>query len=114
MKGRPLLFFKDIKQEKLDDPVFKSFYDRECHICSTTMSVVEKFLEMGERLPEVLEELGLRDEAFDALRDGDRCDPQMVAILCDRVGMDGRHVLGQCPRAAETGLNQIKEKGENR
>ena len=109
-----MLFFKDIKQEKLDDPAFRSFYDRECHICSTTMSVVEKFLEMGDRLPETLKGLDVPVDAFDALQDGDRCDPQMVARLCERVGMDGRRVLGQCPRAAETGRNQMKEKGENR
>tara|TARA_B100000614_G_scaffold33693_1_gene26233 strand:+ start:3160 stop:3489 length:330 start_codon:yes stop_codon:yes gene_type:complete len=109
-----LLFFKDIKQEKLDDPDFRDYYHRECHICDTTMSVVGRFLKMGDRLPEVLKALDIPVEAFDALKDGDHCDPHMVARLCDRVGMDGRRVLGQCPRAAETGRNQMTEKGENR
>lgn len=112
-KGRPLLFFRDIKQDKLNDPKFKAFYDRECHICAATMRVVAQFLALGDELPAALDALGIPAASFDALKDGDHCDPQLVARLHDRMGLDGRRVLDQCPRAGGDG-NKMTYKMENR
>ena len=96
-----MLFFKEIKQDKLNDADFRAFYDRECHICGTTMQVVAQYLDMGDGLSAALAALGIPAASFDALRDGDHCEPEMVAILCERLGMDGGEVLKQCPRAGK-------------
>ncbi len=99
MKVRSMLFFRDLKTEKLKDPGFKTFYARECHICRTTMAVVDTCLKMGHGLEDLLAGLDISKPAFEALREGDYCDPVMVARLCDHLNMDGRGLLVTCPRA---------------
>lgn len=108
-----MLFFKELKAKRLREPGFKALYDRECHICANTMAVVSQCLEMGDGLTEVLADLEIPVASFEALRDGDHCDPRIVARLCDHLGMDGQQVLKNCSRAAAGGSGTV-EKGGNR
>ncbi len=114
MKVRSMLFFKDLKEEKLKDPQFKALYDRECHICRTTMTVVDSCLKMGPGLEDLLARLDISKSAFEALREGDCCDPVMVARLCDQLNMDGNGLLATCPRAGVKGKLQDNKKEGNR
>lgn len=95
-----MLFFKDIKEDKLADPEFKSVYDRECHICGTTMDVVGACLSKGEGLAELLASLDIDAQAFRDLRDGEFCDPRLVEKLYRHLGIEGTWSLDNCPRAA--------------
>ncbi len=109
-----MLFFKELKAKKLTDKGFKTFYDRECHICRTTMAVVESCLKMGDGLEDLLARLDISKQAFEALREGDNCDPVMVARLCDHLNMDGKGLLATCPRAEASGKLQDNIKGGDR
>lgn len=95
-----MLFFKEVKGRKMADTQFKDFYKRECHICKTTMEVAARFSAMEDDLDPVLKKLGISQNMFHNLRNGDHCDPDMVARLCEYLGMDGG-LLKTCPRKGD-------------
>jgi len=77
-----VLFFKEIKDLKLKDPSFKQFYKKECHLCSTTMKVVANLEDNKHLLPDILHTLNISRQAFEKLKQGENCDPEMVRQLC--------------------------------
>ena len=97
-----MLFFKQIKAEKLNDPSFKDVYHRECHICGVTLKVIKRIEEMidaGEQdsVSSLLAELGIPADNYTALKAGDCCRPEQVFQLCRQLNIDV-NAEKACPR----------------
>ena len=92
-----MLFFKQIKDGKLSDPCFESFYKKECHICSLTTTLIS-MLDRKNDLSEILSTLRIPEKDYALLKSGDRCDPEQVARLCRYLGVDSPPRAGTCPR----------------
>lgn len=95
-----MLFFKQIKDGKLSDPSFESFYKKECHICSLTTTLIS-MLDRKNDLPEILSTLKIPEKDYALLKSGDRCDPEQVARLCRYLGVDTPPRAGTCPRLSK-------------
>ena len=98
-----MLFFKDLYNEKMKDPDFASFFDRECHICEVVISLVARLEADGDKKEAVLAEIGLTADQYTQLKKGDRCDPQMVFPLCRALGLDTSGKEKVCPRLHRKG-----------
>lgn len=110
-----MLSFKDLKAEKLSDPEFKEYYESECHICGITMAIVSRILDMGDGAKVFLERLGISRDQFNALAEGDRCDPDMVRSLEQSLGMGKPETEHICPRRStgDNVLDRTKEGSGN-
>lgn len=82
-----MLFFKDIKDKKMADPDFKSFYAEECHICARTLKVIELMESTGER-DRILKRLNIPADEYEALKQGDHCRPEQVMRLCRHLDIE--------------------------
>ena len=91
-----MLFFKEIKEKKLADPDFKSFYAGECHICSLTLKVVERMESSGNK-NRILSRLNISDTDYDMLKKGDYCRPDQVRRLSRHLNIKTDDEPG-CPR----------------
>lgn len=93
-----MLFFKDLFDEKMDDPAFRSYYHQECHVCKITVKLVA-FLEKNETLKEAaFAKTGVSKEAYTQLKQGDCCDPETVFLLCRVLGVETSGRETKCPR----------------
>ncbi len=95
-----MLFFKQIKDGKLSDPCFESFYKKECHICSLTTTLIS-MLDRKNDLSEILSTLKIPEKDYALLKSGDRCDPEQVIRLCRHLGVDTPPRPGTCPRLSK-------------
>ena len=93
-----MLFFREIMDEKLKDRAFREFYNKECHICSTTVKVIADLEEKGQRLPDILETLHISKADYEGLKDGEDCNPVMVKQLCAFLGFDEPGLFKNCPK----------------
>ena len=82
-----MLFFKDLKNEKMADMSFKSLYDKECHICATTMEVVHRLDNDPQKLDSLLSQSSMTKDQWEALKSADCCNPEQVFQLCDLLGI---------------------------
>jgi len=91
-----VLFFKEIKKEKLANPGFNAFYAQECHICSLTLNVIE-IMESSTDKTQILNQLNIPGTDYELLKKGDHCRPGQVRRLCNHLGIqtDDESV---CPR----------------
>ena len=83
-----MLFFRQIKDEKLGSAGFKSFYDQECHICSLTMALVERMEASPDKGEALLSRLDISVRDYEDLKLGDHCRPEQVLRLCRHLGME--------------------------
>lgn len=97
-----MLFFKEIVQDKMQDPDFKTLYESECHICSTTVKLIARLEETGRSYPDMAKALGVSVKALRNLKKGDCCDPLMVKTLCAALGWEGDDLLMNCKRYRES------------
>lgn len=93
-----MLSFNDLLDEKLSDPSFKSFFDRECHICPTTVNLVARLEADARERERVLNRLGITETAYADLKKGDFCDPETVFALYREMGIEIPEKAKQCPR----------------
>jgi hypothetical protein len=93
-----VLFFKEIIDQKLKNPAFRRFYEQECHLCSITMKVIADLEKRGSSLPEILDRLNISRQAFEDLKEGENCDPEMVKQLCTYLDLMEPGLFENCPK----------------
>lgn len=93
-----MIFFKEIVDEKMGRPGFKDFYEKECHVCSTTMQVIADLEEKGRDLNAVLGTLKISRQAYEDLKDAEFCDPRVVQKLCQYLGYTDPDLFKNCRR----------------
>jgi len=86
--------FKSYKAGKLKDAAFHAFFEKECHVCRITMSMIEK-LQLSGKKEEAMSALGISEKAIRDLEDADYCDPALVIKLCKYLGIEPPT---SCPR----------------
>lgn len=92
-----MLFFKEIKNEKLSNQDFKSFYDIECHLCSATLEIIQQL----ENQPDptlILKKLNIPEQDYNRLKSGDRCDPEQTLKLASYFKINELGKVKNCPR----------------
>jgi hypothetical protein len=94
-----MLYFKQIKDEKLSDPDFESFYSKECHICSLTMKIITLMEDSRDR-DSILERLSIPATDYKDLKSGDRCDPKQTMRLAMDLAIQNSSKAETCPRLA--------------
>lgn len=92
-----MLFFRQLKQDKLSRPDFRSMYEKECHICATTVQLASVLCDMKDTR-QLQAELGVGHERLTNLIEGECCDPDLVLGLCRCLKMDDTRVVNDCPR----------------
>jgi hypothetical protein len=95
-----VLFFKQIKDEKLSEPDFESFYSKECHICSLTMKVITQMEDVRDKA-RILERLKISAKDYGNLKSADRCNPEQVMRLALDLAILDRSRADKCPRLAD-------------
>lgn len=93
-----VLFFKEIMDEKLDNKVFSQFYQKECHLCSTTMKVIAGLEDAKEPLPDILARFDISRKAYEDLKDAENCDPKIVEQLCCYLGIKEPRLFENCQK----------------
>lgn len=93
-----MLFFKEIVDRKFEDPEFKAFFDKECHICSVTMKIVSKIESGKTSLAEVIGSSEDLKRSYEDLKNGDYCDPELVRKLYAFLGEEEPESFQNCPR----------------
>jgi len=93
-----MLFFKEIMENKLNNTAFRLVYEKECHICSTTLTVIASFEESGHLLPDILNRLGISSQAWRDLKEAEYCNPGIVRKLCNHLGLEDEGLFKNCPR----------------
>ena len=93
-----VLFFKEIMDQKLKDPAFREFYEKECHICSNTIKVIAGLEEREQPLSDILDALNISKQAYEDLKDAENCDPELVKQLCSYLDLKGSDRFKNCPK----------------
>ena len=93
-----MLFFKEIIDQKLENKSFRVFYEQECHLCSITMKVVADLEKRKSSLEEILSRLNISRQAFEDLKEGEHCDPEMVRQLCTYLDLMEPGMFANCPK----------------
>ncbi len=93
-----MLFFKDIVEEKFNDPGFQSLYTKECHICSVTMQIVSLLENDLDIKKKTLCLFDISEDAYKDLKEGDQCNPKMVRRICDYLNVCDHSLVKACPR----------------
>lgn len=93
-----MLFFKQIKDEKLSDQMFESFYKQECHICSATLKVIAVLETKAGSANDILNTLKISQKDYNALKAGDICHPEQVLMLCRYLGIEEIEQVKNCKR----------------
>ena len=68
----------------------KTFYKKECHICSNTIKVIAAFEQKEKSLLKMLNKLNISEKQFQALKDAENCNPELVVKMCDYLGIKGQ------------------------
>ena len=89
--------FRSLFDEKLNDPAFKTTFERECHVCANTVRIFQTALENGVTHEQLAEKLNVRPDQIQDLADADHCDPPLVARLCKHLDLPAPQ---NCPRMA--------------
>lgn len=87
--------FRSLKRRKLADPSFKTLYDKECHVCGTTMKIFEVLTEKGISVETLAKELACSTDDIEKLMDAEYCDPLLVQRMCRYLSIV---VPDKCPR----------------
>jgi len=93
-----VIFFKKIVEDKMGDTGFRTVFEKECHICSTTVRVIADLEERKSELSEILATLGISRQAYEDLKDAESCDPRMVQKLCQYLGFTDPELFENCRR----------------
>ncbi len=93
-----MLFFKQIKNEKLNDQAFEQFFKKECHVCSVTIKIIAELDEKKEELNSILSTLEISVKQYEELKRGDICNPEQVFKLCDYLEIQVSDQAKKCPR----------------
>ena len=94
-----MLFFEQIKTDKLSEKAFKALYERECHICRLTLEIISRLEDAKDEIPSLLAPLNIPVEDYNRLKTGDYCNPGQVKLLCDALNIQTPEQSWTCPRA---------------
>ena len=93
-----MLFFKEIMDEKFEDNAFRTFYEKECHLCSKTVKVIA-MLEANEHLlSDILDRHQITKQEYEDLKNAEYCNPETVMKLCSILGFPDPDLVKNCPR----------------
>ena len=92
-----MLFFKQIKNEKLNDREFELFFKKECHVCSVTMTIIAALEKQKNELDTILNALEIVPQEYNELKKGDVCNPEQVLKLCKHLGIQVSDQAKKCP-----------------
>ena len=87
---------KDLKANLFEDRGFRRLYDRECHVCATTMRIFEILHRESIPMEAAAEELGVGLDELVLLFEADYCKPAIVERLCRHLDLP---LPTDCPRA---------------
>jgi hypothetical protein len=87
--------FRTLLADKLENESFRQLFKSECHVCRTTIRVIERLCQQGLEPHAVAAELGIEPHQLQELEDADYCDPLLVRDLCVRLQIP---VPDSCPR----------------
>jgi len=93
-----MIFFKQIKDEKLRNRAFERHYQKECHICLVTIQVVALLENRKQELAQILKQTQIDPEDYDALKKGDDCNPDLVFRLCRHLDLPTDNWFPKCPK----------------
>ncbi len=93
-----MLFFKDIVKEKFNESGFKNLYKKECHICSVTMKIISMLEDDSIVKERVCHRFDISEEAYENLKRGDHCHPEMVWQICDYLKICDQTLAKLCSR----------------
>jgi hypothetical protein len=91
-------FFKEIIDGKLGNPEFRSVYEKECHICSATLKVIERLEEEQGSISRILNQLNISQQAYEDLKNAENCDPKIVIQLHSHFGLKVSDQLKRCKK----------------
>lgn len=94
-----MLFFKQIKEEMLNQDPFKTLYERECHICRRTIQIIAILDDDPRRRDMILNRLGVSLAEYNRLKAGDHCNPEQVKALCRSLDIHTAETPWVCPRS---------------
>lgn len=94
-----MLFFKEIVDKKFADKKFHKFYEKECHICLTTVKVIAELEKNKNDREEILRKLHISEKAYGYLKEAKYCDPELVKQLCCYFGFDEANFFQHCNRS---------------
>jgi len=93
-----VLFFREIIDRKFKDTGFRQFYEKECHLCSTTMKVIANLEGQKQSLPDILDKLNISKHDFEKLKQGEKCNPEMVRQFCVYLGLMEPGLFKNCSK----------------
>ncbi|WP_022665596.1 hypothetical protein [Desulfospira joergensenii] len=93
-----MLFLKQIFDHRMASKEFQQLYQRECHICSTTMKLVSVMEKDRDALPGILNSLDISFQNYENIRQGEDCNPRVVERLCRHLGIGEPGLFKNCPR----------------
>lgn len=93
-----MLFFKQIKTDKLNEKAFKTLYERECHICRLTLQIISLLESSKDDMIKLLNKLDIPLEDYNRLKTGDYCNPSQVKQLCLALNIKTPEQSWKCPR----------------
>jgi DNA-binding Xre family transcriptional regulator len=67
---------------KLNEKAFKKEYDEKCNVCSTTVSLINKYYELGVTKEELAHQINVSEKDLTDLEDANNCKFDVVEKLC--------------------------------
>ncbi len=86
---------KALSQELLADPAFRELFDKECHVCTSTMRIFARMYTENRKAAEIAQALGVDPASVGNLATAEYCDPHLVVRLCQHLDLP---VPVNCPR----------------
>ena len=72
---------------KLNEKAFKKEYDEKCNVCSTTVSLIKKYYELGVTKEELAHQINVSVKDLTDLEDANNCKFEVVEKLCIAFGL---------------------------
>ncbi|MFA5903283.1 MAG: hypothetical protein WC836_05065 [Desulfobacula sp.] len=85
-------------QSKVEDDAFRKLYEKECHICSSTLKVIAAMEENGQLLSNILNRLDISVQAWNDLKEGEYCNPLIAKKLCSYLDLNDPDLFKNCSR----------------
>ena len=90
--------FRHYFQTKLSDTEFCDLFDRECHVCASTVKIFETMTAQNIGVNDMAPTVASTPEAIQLLMNADYCDPNLVVRLCQTLNLPSPP---DCPRMQE-------------
>lgn len=68
--------------DKLNEKTFRKEYDEKCNICATTVTLIERYYELGVTKEELAHQINVSEKDITDLEDANNCKFEVVKKLC--------------------------------